>query len=25
VRGRYGFEAIAPGHLVDRPDRGSAD
>ena len=25
VRGRYGFEAIAPGHLVDRPGRRSED
>ena len=25
VRGRYGFEAIAPGHLVDRSGRRSAD
>jgi DNA polymerase-4 len=25
VRGRYGFDAIAPGHLVDRPGRRSED
>ncbi len=25
VRGRYGYDAIAPGHLVDRPGRRSED